>query len=277
MKGVNMDLQEMRKGDHLSASSINDYMECGLLYKLSRIDKCKPAFTADALIFGSSIHKTMADFNQLRMLGEIMSLEGLHRSFEAYWKDAAEDNKNIQYKKGNDFIFLMEQGKNLLTAFHGNHSAEGMNVIAIEEPFRFTMDGLDVPLVGFFDLIEEDESGTIVIADYKTAAKAYSVKDVSSNFQMMLYQMAAKSNGYGDRNILLRLDCLIKTKKAKFEQYYTSRSELDERRALKKIVEVWRGITSGVFIPNDTSWRCPSCAYKTYCDDWFLEDLKKVA
>jgi len=271
-----MDLQEMRKGAHLSASSINDYMECGLLYKLSRIDKCKPAFTADALIFGSSIHKTMADFNQSRMLGEMLSVDGLHVSFEQYWREAAEDNNNIQYKKGNDFDFLLEQGKGLLSAFHETHSAEGMNVIAIEEPFKFTMTGLDVPLVGFFDLIEEDE-GTIVIADYKTAAKAYSVKDVNTNFQMMLYQMAAKSNGFEDRNILLRLDCLIKTKKAKFEQYYTSRSELDERRALKKIIEVWRGITSGIFIPNDTSWRCPSCAYKTYCDEWFQEDLKKAA
>ena len=32
----------------------------------------------------------MADFNQLRMVGEVMSLDGLHRSFEQYWKDAVD-------------------------------------------------------------------------------------------------------------------------------------------------------------------------------------------
>jgi len=37
----------------------------------------------------------------------------------------------------------------------------------------------------------------------------------------------------------------------KFQQYYTSRSEMDERRVARKILGVWDGIKKGVFIPND--------------------------
>jgi CRISPR/Cas system-associated exonuclease Cas4 (RecB family) len=46
---------------------------------------------------------------------------------------------------------------------------------------------------------------------------------------------------------------------------------LDEKRAAKKIIEVWKGISSGVFVPNDGSgnWKCKGCSYKKFCDEWF--------
>ena len=34
-----MELSEMRKSPHLSASSVGEYVECGLLYKFAKIDK----------------------------------------------------------------------------------------------------------------------------------------------------------------------------------------------------------------------------------------------
>ena len=143
------------------------------------------------------------------------------------------------------------------------------NFLAIEEPFRFTIEDLPVPIIGVIDLIEQDEAGTIVITDWKTSSRAYSTDEVDQNFKVTVYQMGMKENGFGDQEILLRLDCLIKTKTPKFEQYYTTRGENEERRAAKKIIQVWEGIEKGVFLPNDTSWRCKSCAYKNHCDEWF--------
>jgi putative RecB family exonuclease len=83
--------------------------------------------------------------------------------------------------------------------------------------------------------------------------------------------MAMRSNGYADREILLRFDCLIKTKKPKFEQYYTVRSEEDEQRLIRKALAVWNGISKGVFVPNDQSWRHKNCPYRKACDRWFLK------
>jgi putative RecB family exonuclease len=40
---------------------------------------------------------------------------------------------------------------------------------------------------------------------------------------------------------------------------------------IRKYVKVWEGIQAGIFIPNDTSWKCPSCSYKNACDAWFME------
>jgi putative RecB family exonuclease len=49
------------------------------------------------------------------------------------------------------------------------------------------------------------------------------------------------------------------------------RGEIDERRVIKKIKQVWDGISKQVFIPNDLSWKCNYCSYKKACNDWFLQ------
>ena len=263
-----MDLFELKKHPHLSASSINDYIDCGLLYKFGRIDKIPFEFVYDALEYGSTIHKVLGDFYQEKLIGNKLILKELHQLFEKYWREAAEGRDDIKYSNGKDFETLLNDGKELLTTYYNKLPDDNFKILAIEEPFSFGIDGLDIPIIGITDLVEEDESGTIIITDWKTAGKSYSRDDVDKNFQLTLYQMALRANGYKDREILLRFDCLIKTKTPKFEQYYTTRNELDERRATKKILQVWDGIKKEVFIPNDGHWKCNGCAFKKQCDEW---------
>lgn len=267
-----MDLWELKKGAHLSVSSINDYISCGLLYKLGRIDKLIPEFKSDALEFGTVIHLVLAEFYKQKMVGTVLSIKELQDLFEKHWRANVEGREDIQYADGKNFETLLLEGKELLTAYYYHNLNDGnYKILAIEEPFSFTIEGCPVPVIGAIDLMEEDESGTVIITDFKTSGRSYSIDEVDQNFQLTVYQMATKSNGYPDREIILRFDCLIKTKTKKFEQYYTTRTELDEKRASKKIVEVWKGISRGVFIPNDGSnnWKCKGCSYKKFCDEWF--------
>ena len=39
-----MELSELRKKPHLSASGVNEYIECGLLYRFGRIDRLPKEF-----------------------------------------------------------------------------------------------------------------------------------------------------------------------------------------------------------------------------------------
>lgn len=265
-----MDIMELKQEPHLSASSINEYLDCGLLYKLGRIDKLVPDGIPDALEFGSAIHRTLAEFYQEKMVGNKFTLQQLCQGFETHWKKAAEGRSDIQYRKGKDFESLLREGKDLLCTYYHKLPDDNFKVLAIEEPFIFHLDGLSVPIIGVFDLIEEDESGTIIIVDFKTSSKAYSIDEVDKSLQLTIYQMAVKANGYREREILLRFDCLIKTKIPKFDQYYTTRSEEDERRSTRKILQVWDGIRKGVFIPNDGNWKCNGCSHKRHCNEWFL-------
>jgi putative RecB family exonuclease len=266
-----MELSELRKLPHLSSSSISDYVDCGMLYKFGRIDRIKREFTADSLEYGTCAHRVLADIYQGKLLNSPLDLKEILELFEHYWTEVADDNDQIKYANGKDFETYLIEGRELFTTYYNKIPADDFRVLAIEEAFSFKIEGLDIPIIGAMDLVEEDESGTIVITDFKTAARAYSNDDVDKNFQLTLYQMAAQANGFADREILLRFDCLIKTKTPKFEQYYTTRSVEDILRAKKKIMQVADGISKEVFVPNDGHWKCKGCAFAEHCRNWFKE------
>lgn len=261
-----MNLSDLRQQPHLSASSIGEYVECSLLYKFGRIDRLPMEFKSDALEFGTCIHRVLEQFYSAKMIGEKMLLKDVHEIFETIWKGIAQDRDDIRYSGDNDFKSLLMYGRDLLTAWYNKLPKDNFTILGIEEAFSFTITGIPIPIIGAMDLVEEDSAGTIIITDFKTSGRAYSKDEVDQNQQLTMYQMAAKNNGYAGREILLRFDTLIKTKIPKFEQYWTTRSELDERRLIKKAAQVWDGITKGVFVANDTSWQCKGCAYKQACD-----------
>jgi putative RecB family exonuclease len=265
-----MNLAQLRAQPHLSVSSISDYMDCGLLFKFSRIDRLAPEFKADALIFGTAIHAVLAEFYEALQTGQKMSAKQLQEIFEIHWQRLALDREDIKYKPDKDYDTLLLEGKELLSIFHQKIPEDEGEIVGIEQAFQFWLDGLPIPIIGAYDLVLEDAAGTITIVDHKTVSKAYANADVDRNFQMTIYGMGARANGYNDREVLLRFDCLIKTKIPKFEQYYSTRTSVEEMKALRKILTVWDGIQKGVFIPHDLSWKCAGCAYKTACENWFM-------
>ena len=241
----------------------------GCLFKFSRMDKLTPEFKADALVFGTAIHAVLAEFYGQLKTGQKMSAKQLQEIFEIHWRRLAFEREDIQYKPEKDYDILLLEGKELLSIFHQKLPEDEAEIIGIEQAFLFWLHELPVPIIGSFDLLLKDPANVITIVDHKTSGKSYSNQDVEKNFQLTVYNLAAKLNGFNYREILLRFDCLIKTKTPKFEQYYTSRSEIEERKAIKKILAVYEGIQKGVFIPNDSSWKCAGCAYKKACEDWF--------
>lgn len=264
-----MVLSELRKTEHLSASSIGTYVECSLMYKFSKIDRIPMEYNPDNLVFGTCIHITLEQYYQEKMIGVKLLLKDIHEIFEKTWTIRAEDKTDIQYSKDYDFKSMLMLGKDLLTVWYNKLPENNYTILGIEEAFSFYLPGIPIPFIGAMDLIEEDTAGTIIVTDHKTSGKSYSISDVDQNQQLTLYQLAMKAMGYGDREILLKFDILIKTKTRKFEQYWTTRSELDEHRLIKKAVQVWDGIQKGVFIPNDTSWKCKNCSYEKACNEWF--------
>jgi putative RecB family exonuclease len=263
-------LSELRQQPHLSASSVGDYIECGMLYRFGRVDRLPMEFVSSDLEFGSVIHIVLAECYQAKMTGDKLTLKEIHESFRQHWHRVAEGREDIQYPEGKNFNTYLMQGVDLLTAWYSKLPDDNFKVIGIEQAFSFELADIPVPIIGAIDLVEEDESGAIIITDFKTAGRAYSIDEVDNNMQMTVYQLAMKSNRFGGREMLLKLDCLIKTKKPRFEQYYTTRDYVDELRLIRKIEKVWEGISNEVFVPNDTSWRHKNCPYRKTCDEWFL-------
>ena len=92
-----MSLSELRQTPHLSASSIGDFIECGMLYRWGRVDKIPMEFKPDAMEFGSTIHRVLESYYQAKMIGDRMLLKEIHELFEKQWRKAAEGREDIKY------------------------------------------------------------------------------------------------------------------------------------------------------------------------------------
>jgi len=144
-----LDITDSRQ-THLSASSVNDYIDCGLLYKLSRIDKIRPEFDSDAWNWDRNPHdpgRSLRGKNDQ----EKLLLKQIQESFAGFWRELAEDNLKIQYAEGKDFDTLLREGKELLAVWYGKLPENDHKVIAVEEPFILNLRQLDIPLIGFID------------------------------------------------------------------------------------------------------------------------------
>lgn len=263
-----MDLNELRTKPHLSASAIGTYLDCSLAYRFRYVDNLPSVGTPDRLIFGTAIHAVLADFYMALMCGRQLGFDDLKFLWEGYWKQYAQSRDDILWKNDSTFESVQTDGTKLLEAFSRFFVPEDAAVIAVEEAFSFSIPGIPLPIIGAYDLVLEDPKGLVTIVDHKTLARASSKKEMDGSLQGTIYNMAAKANGFASRNIRLRFDLLIKTKEPRYERHVTLRNTGDEERAIKKIQAVWDGITKGVFIPNDSSFRCECCGYKSFCNAW---------
>jgi len=267
-----MDIQELRKQPHLSVSSISEYIDCSQAYYFNRVRGLRDEYMADNLLLGSCIHTVLEQFHIAKGEGITEDIDVWLTLFEETWLSMVQNcEKPIRFSKGHTMESLLSLGKSLLHTYITNLPNDTFHVLATELAFQMRIPGVPIPIIGVFDLVEQDESGHIIITDFKTSSKAYSRTDIDKS--LTVYYMAAKQYGYNDNEILLRFDCLIKTRQPKFEQYYTIRTEDDESRTIKKIQQVWDGIQKEVYIPNDTGWKCGYCAFKNQCDAWLLQKV----
>jgi putative RecB family exonuclease len=235
------------------------------------MDKIRSKSVADALVFGKAIHAVLERFYNSLMIGVVTPVDALVDLWELTWKEHAENRNEIHWKRGNSFETGLLSGKSLLEAFAKKLEVVDTAIIGVEEAFSFSVDGLDIPIIGVFDLVLEDSSGIVTIVDHKTRAKAMPSRDANESLQASIYALAAKINGFRFNDLLLRFDCLIKTKEPKFEQVYTTRSELEIFQVARLIKQVWAGIQAEVWLPNLGSWKCSGCGYKQACQDWMQE------
>jgi putative RecB family exonuclease len=261
-------LQELREKPHLSASSVSTYLECGLQWRFKYIDTVEPEFISDSLLFGSSIHSTLEVFNQNRKNGLLPDLDTVQEFFERVWKEKVKATPHLKYTKDNTEESLLEQGKSLLEVFYEELPDTGYEILAVEEPFSLNIPGLSTPIIGVIDLVEIDDTGTVIITDFKTTGRKFSSDEVDKHFQMSLYHLAAVYNGFGTSDIILKLGLFIKTKTPKYEEIFTTRFRDDHQKILNTIKSVSEGIEKGVYIPNTNSWRCKNCEYASACNDF---------
>ena len=252
--------------NHLSISQLNEYLGCSQQYFYHRIAELEPIDTPSALVVGSAIHSAIEHYHIMKGKGVVVELPELTQLFEQYLKDE-EEVRPVNYGKSNQDEQLKGSALWLEAFLEGQDGSE--RAMLIEEGFELMLPGLVIPVVGRVDAVMEDQNGNIIVVDYKTAATKPSISDIHANLQMTLYGMWAKQK-WPNRNISLRMDYIIKSKRTpSFMKYTTERSERQEQELtllFRKVYNHVNMLRADVIDPLPvSSWRCGSCSYRHAC------------
>ncbi|HEY9392367.1 MAG TPA: PD-(D/E)XK nuclease family protein, partial [Mycobacteriales bacterium] len=143
------------------------------------------------------------------------------------------------------------------------------DLVGVEVPFSVTMAGNAV-VRGRVDRLERDHQGRLVVIDLKTGRNAPSTRDVESNAQLGVYQLAVSLGGFGrpaepGGAALVQLG----TASARAgEQRQPALAEANDPQWARELVEnVSRGMSGAVFQARPGPG-CRACPVRTSCPAW---------
>ncbi|MCI0530063.1 MAG: PD-(D/E)XK nuclease family protein, partial [Nitrospira sp.] len=168
--------------DVISVSQINLYRSCSLKYKFTYIERLPKPFKSSSLALGATVHSAIEWLHTERMSGRDVTLEELYKVFSTDWYSQKVGHE-IRYKEEETEKDLTEKGKALQALYFHKGPKE---VLVVEHRFKVplvdltTGTVLDVPLVGYMDLVESDDT----IDEVKTTASALDIENLDTQFQL---------------------------------------------------------------------------------------------
>jgi len=247
--------------DHLSYSSISNYLMCARSWKFHYLDKVQTP-TAPALVFGSAFHNTLEGHIRDGQ-GEVQQvldsrwrcewIDQLERNAENgidWGKDSEEDMTDLGVKMFSDpdIIALVDSLQPLVLD----------EQVQIERRVELQVPGVPIPIIGYIDMIEADG----VPCDFKTSGRSWNQDQADSEMQPTFY-LAALNQAEGPCNTnLFRHYVFVKTKKPKVQIWESTRTTADLFWLFGLIREVWRSIEAGCFPPNPGTWKCSPKYYE---------------
>jgi hypothetical protein len=225
-----------------------------------------------ALVFGTAINAALLSIDQDLAKGRPPRAKVAHQVLRSELEKAyGNTSLPVVSTHDEDLEGLYVKGVRMV-----DHYIE--NLIPDEVPLainrRFTIplineqgEALPRPLVGELDRVVRLKDGRYGIVDWKTAGARWTTERIAKDDQATAYILAGRYL-FDTKPAFFRYDLLLKTVKPAIERYYVDRSDQATRRFLKKVTIVDRAIRSGAFAPNDRSFACPTCPFKSACDKW---------
>jgi putative RecB family exonuclease len=248
------DRDELDKRPHLSYSRVNRYLHCPEQYRLYYIENLRPRFPSSSLAFGSVVHEALAS----------MFRDGSDsvQSFIEGWTAVRE--ADLDYGKKDSWEKLKNCGEKLLEKFVQEQVPRINGIQAVEQSFEVNISQLDLPFIGYIDLIANVGDADTVV-DFKTSSASYAGHEATMSDQLTAYQLAVPSASHFGLCVLLKL------KEPRIEWFCTHRDGSRLVEYLAKVKLVAREINAGQFYKRPGRW-CSWCDYLPVC----LDDKQKT-
>lgn len=241
----------------LSASSLNDYLDCPRKFLYSRIYKI-PVLDSDKklLNYGSAIHSSLefATDEALRT-GNYPKVEEVIENFSSGLSQMPIVNPI-------DMEALLQRGQDALQKFYPFFCSTGVDKLFAIEHKIGKIQVEDAIIIGQMDRVEKNNDDSYSIYDYKIGnAKSGKLKDKQLN-QLCFYYLAFEMKGYpvSQAGIIYVED---------FEKnYIVQMAESDKNMIKDKILDVHNQIQKLEFAPvcpRQNNESCKRCIYKMLC------------
>jgi putative RecB family exonuclease len=271
-------LAQLRRKPHWSCSSIGTFMTCSLAWAFQYVYRLDRGPTPAALIFGGCYHKALGFLFRKKRTGETAQTGAILDLFaDLLLQETNIGKSRILFDEGDDVNSLTAKGRDMLEAYVKDlDPAE--RVLGVDVAFSVPLEDADgnvlsKPLIGEFDTVVADPTGTETIVDWKTARARYAAGYVANHLQPTCYLYAHAKMG-GRDSTRFRFDVVTKNKTPVVQSCPTERTPDSFARLVELVRTIEKAARHECFIPNDQSWRCKGCEYSSACQRWHRERNK---
>jgi DNA helicase-2/ATP-dependent DNA helicase PcrA len=232
----------------LSASSVENYEQCPLRFKLER-EWNLPRDVPAALHYGSAIHDVLRTFYDAQRFERHVADDDLLEQFRSALASAGIADR-YQYE------LYLRQGTEQLRQFFDS-ARRGIAPDVVDTEFKFQLEVGSTKLTGRIDRMDRTGPDTVAIVDYKTG-KPQSQEDADESLQLSLYALAVRETlgKNADRLILYNLE--------NDTPVCSTRTDGELEAAKIRIHKVAEGISAGHFLAKP-GYHCAFCPYRNLC------------
>ncbi len=259
-------LSKLRKKPHWSFSRLNKFLNiCSLQYAFQYVYKLEPEHTSAQLPFGIAFHRAASWLARKRQHGSYPGLSSVKRMFATCWRAEYHASQNLKLKDGESFDTLLETGNRMIECLYKSWLED--EILDVSLAFKVPLPGIEKPLIGELDCVVRDDKGNPVIIDWKTSARRWPAGKADKDLQATCFSYAYRLLYRGTKPGF-RFDVVAKAKSSAYEQYHTFRNQNDFLRLIKLVKVVEEAEKAQIFYPNETSFYCGGCPYKSACQEW---------
>ncbi len=238
---------------HLSASSIQDYLDCPLRWFGRRIAKWpeqKPPFYQAAASFGRAVHQALSAHH----LGQDADV-ALVKCWQSETSECAQGLVSVI-----EALPLVRAYTAVIQPKNGDRP---------DHQFSFRVSGVPVPVIGFIDVLNGAH-----IREFKTtrSVRTWTQQDVDTAIQGTIYWMAVMSSGAA-RRPRLTYSILRRGGGPVLTELETERSDVDVRNVKMLIRECYERMRDG-----DLKAQCQAgrCSFPSFCKDYGYVESERI-